>query len=253
VTRTVRDTAAFAAAAERHRTNLRLPTLGSVTAPGTEQLRIGVYVETDGGTPCDAECASAVIDAGKACEELGHHVDHIRGPFERELTDDFVVYWGMAPWALGFIGKALFGKEFDASRMDNWSRRLAEHFSANLLRVPGIIRRLRAFSRTYASLFSRYDVILSPTLGTPPVELGFISPDVPFELAFQRLIPYSSFTAVQNVSGAPAISLPLGKSSTGLPIGIHCAAAFGHDKRLLELAYALEEARPWKHIWDVGA
>jgi amidase len=52
-------------------------------------------------------------------------------------------------------------------------------------------------------------------------------------------------TPVQNVSGAPAMSLPLGRSSEGLPIGVHLAAPFGHERRLLEVALELEEAAPW--------
>jgi amidase len=60
-----------------------------------------------------------------------------------------------------------------------------------------------------------------------------------------RLIRFASMTPVQNVTGEPAISLPLGRTSDGLPIGVHVAAPMGHERRLLELALELEEAAPW--------
>jgi len=62
---------------------------------------------------------------------------------------------------------------------------------------------------------------------------------------FQTLSEYVGYTPLQNVAGAPAMSVPLGMSSGGLPIGIHFSAAKGQEKRLLELAYELEQAQPW--------
>jgi amidase len=68
---------------------------------------------------------------------------------------------------------------------------------------------------------------------------------VEFRTHLVRLIQFASMTPVQNVSGAPAMSLPLGRSAEGLPIGVHLAAPFGHERRLLELALELEQAAPW--------
>jgi len=90
--------------------------------------------------------------------------------------------------------------------------------------------------------------MLNPTLSHPTPEIGYIGPDVPFDEAFERVRQYVSFTPLQNVSGAPAISLPLGFSSNGLPLGLQFSAAFGHEKELLELAFELEEARPCPRI-----
>jgi amidase len=69
--------------------------------------------------------------------------------------------------------------------------------------------------------------------------------DGEFEVVFDRIRSYCPFTPVYNVTGAPAIALPLGKSTAGLPIGVQFAAAHGQDRLLLELALALEEAQPW--------
>jgi len=73
-------------------------------------------------------------------------------------------------------------------------------------------------------------------------------PEVPFAEAFERVRKYVAFTPLQNVSGAPAMFLPLGLSSNGLPLGAQFGAALGHERELLELAFEIEEARPWPII-----
>ena len=86
---------------------------------------------------------------------------------------------------------------------------------------------------------------MNPTLAMPPPELGFIGPDVPFETALERLKWFIPFTPVQNVSGAPAMSLPLAQSKGGLPLGVQFASPMGTERTLLELAVELEQAAPW--------
>ena len=83
---------------------------------------------------------------------------------------------------------------------------------------------------------------MNPTLAMPPPELGFIGPDVPFDTALERLKWFVPFTPVQNISGNPAISLPLAWSESGLPIGIQFESAMGTERTLLELALELEDA-----------
>ncbi len=113
------------------------------------------------------------------------------------------------------------------------------------MKTPFTIGRLKKFSNQYKNIFSDYDILLSPTIPHAPPKIGYIGPEVSFETHFERLREYVSFTPLQNIAGAPAISLPMGFSRNGLPIGIQFAAAYGQEKRLLELAFELEEARPW--------
>jgi Asp-tRNA(Asn)/Glu-tRNA(Gln) amidotransferase A subunit family amidase len=75
----------------------------------------------------------------------------------------------------------------------------------------------------------------SPTLSHVPPKIGYLGPEVGFETHFERIRQYVAFTPLQNAAGAPAISLPLGFSRNGLPIGVQFAAAYGQEKRLLEL------------------
>jgi amidase len=108
-----------------------------------------------------------------------------------------------------------------------------------------MIRGLKQFSNHYENVFSNYDILLSPTLAHAPPKIGYLGPEISFETHFDRLRQYVGFTPLQNIAGAPAISLPMGFSQQGLPIGAQFAAAYGREKRLLELAFEIEAARPW--------
>ena len=72
----------------------------------------------------------------------------------------------------------------------------------------------------------------------------------PYDVLIHRLNQYAAFSPLNNVSGAPAISLPMGVAATGLPIGIQLAGGHGDEKTLLELGFELEQARPWRRIQD---
>ncbi|MCC5297102.1 amidase, partial [Staphylococcus aureus] len=74
---------------------------------------------------------------------------------------------------------------------------------------------------TYADLFTRHDVLLSPTLAHVTPEIGWLSPPVEFDVLRARLLDYVAFTPLCNVAGAPAVSLPAGGAANGLPIGAH--------------------------------
>ena len=95
----------------------------------------------------------------------------------------------------------------------------------------------------------QYDLILTPTLATAPPLLGFMAPDVEPDLLMERMFGFLGYTPLQNLSGTPAISLPLHWSKDGLPIGVMFAADRGREDLLLSLAYQLEQARPWADRW----
>ena len=158
------------------------------------------------------------------------------------MADDFILYWGMMAFSIRFFGPLIIAPGFDRSKLEDWTIKISSHFRKNFLKTPSTIKRLIRFAQTYADIFSTCDILLSPTLSHPTPEIGYIGPDVPFDEAFERVRKYVSFTPQQNVSGAPAISLPLGFSANGLPLGIQFGAAFGRDKELIELAFELEEA-----------
>src|SRR6185295_6176145 len=102
--------------------------------------------------------------------------------------------------------------------------------------------------RAFSKVMGRYDVLLSPTVAEPAPPLGYLAPELPVHTAFARLRSYAPFTPLYNAAGATAISLPLGRSAAGLPIGVQFGAARGHDRMLLELARSIETAQPWEAL-----
>jgi amidase len=249
VTRSVRDTVGFLASAEQSYRNPELPRIGTVDRPGPKGLRIAKLTQRHDGSEAHPDNCAAAEAAARTCEELGHHVESIPSPVTQQMADDFLLYWAMLAAALTHAGRWTVGPGFDRRKLEPLTLGLRTHAVKRAHRIPGAIRRLRAAVEVYDRLFERYDVLLSPTLALPPVPIGYLALDLPFETASRRLLEYCAFTPMQNVTGAPAISLPLGTSGSGLPIGVQFAADVGNERRLLGLALALEEARPWPNVW----
>lgn len=249
VTRSVRDTAAFYAAAEEYYRNPSLPELGQVLSPGKQRLKIGVFVTRVDGSLSDAAVGDATWDAARLCEDLGHHVEEISCPIPEQFMYDFLLLWSLIAFAYKHMGRSMVSRDFQWHKTDNWTKGLAKHFSRNIHRAPFAMHRLRKFHRDYARVFESFDILLSPTTGTVSPKLGHLGPEVDFDKSFERVRQFASFTAGHNVSGAPAISLPMGCAENGVPIGVQFSSAYGQDKRLLELALELEQAKPWRKIW----
>jgi amidase/6-aminohexanoate-cyclic-dimer hydrolase len=132
----------------------------------------------------------------------------------------------LEPITLGFIE---YGKSF--SGMD-YAR------ANNILQSAAI---------TMGQFMADYDLILSPTLAAPPLKLGQIglSPDCDFQTWGQRAALFSPYAQIANMTGQPAMSVPLAMSAEGLPIGIQFLARYGEEAVLLRLAAQLEQAAPW--------
>lgn len=250
LTRSVRDTARFFAAAERYYRNPKLPAIGEVTGPGRRRLKVGLVVDSITGSATDRDTRAAVEDTARLLADLGHHVEEAPIPLKPSFIDDFVTYYGMMAFMVSRFGARLFGPGFQAERLDDLTVGLAGYYRRRLWKTPAVLYRLRRTWKEYADSFQRYDVVLSPVLARTVPELGYLSPTQPFETLIDRLIKYASFTPANNASGSPAISLPLGVSAEGLPVGVQLAAVQGGERTLLELAFELEAARPWRRIQD---
>ncbi|HEY7046947.1 MAG TPA: amidase [Jatrophihabitantaceae bacterium] len=248
LTRTVRDTAAFVAAAEDHWRNPKLPPIGLVEGPARRRLRIGLVLDTVTGAVVDAATRAAVENTAARLEKLGHVVEPVELPVGEQFADDFVLYWGLLAALVARLGKLAFGRSFDASRLDGLTQGLKAHYHHNLRHTPGMLRRLRRTPRAYAQLFRRHELVLSPVLAHVTPRLGHLSPTVPYDVLIERLRDYVAYTPLNNIAGSPAISLPLGRTDAGLPIGVHLAAAHGDERTLLEVAFALEAEQPWPRI-----
>jgi amidase len=250
VTRSVRDTAAFLRESERAYRNLALPPVGDVTGPGRPRLRIALVTNSIGGRVTDAETTAAVEDTARLLESLGHHVE----PLEVDVPDwferDFLLYWSFLALSLTLGGKRFFGRHYDRGLNDDLTKGLAAHAARGSWRLPAAVARLRRSHRISEKFFAEHDVVLTPTLSLTTPEIGWLDPRQSYETVIGRILEWVSFTPLQNATGDPAISLPMGATEGGLPIGVQLFAAPGHDRRLLELAYELEQAQPFARIQD---
>ncbi len=251
VSRSVRDTAAFLAAAETYWRNPKLPPLGLVEGPSGRRLRIGFLLDSPNGVHSDPATRAAVTETVATLERLGHTAEPVELAIDAGFTDDFLTYWGMLSFLLGVTGRTL-GADFDRRRIDGLSRGLRETYLKNWQRTPGVLRRLKRTKEAYATAFRGLDLVLSPVLArtTPPI--GHLSPAVPYPTLIERILTYVAFTPVDNVVGTPSISVPAASATDdGLPIGVMFSGRPGSERKLLEVAFALEADRPFRRIQDL--
>ena len=255
VTRSVRDSAALLDATAGPSPGdpypappQRRPYSAEVTAP-VEELRIALTSVPADGRNADPECVSAVEDTAVLLADLGHDV------FERDLTELTpevgaaigTMYGAGTDWAIKYWIREL-GREPAEEELDPFTRALWGHGQ----KISGgdylmAQTTLQAFTRNVAEAMTDFDLWLSPTLGTLPPKLGTMTstPDEPWrgnEVA-ANLVAFPLVTA--NVTGNPAMSVPLCWTATGLPVGSHFMARFGREDVLFRLASQLEQARPW--------
>lgn len=248
VTRSVRDTAAFYREAERIWRNGKLPAIGDITGLSKRRLKIAVITRSI-NREASPEVTELTLKTAALLEELGHRVEHVETPpIPSYFADDFLLYYGLL--ALGVVrgGRRMFGPSFDRSKLDNLTLGWARYATRNLHRLPLATARLAASRRRSARFFRSYDALLTPTLADETPRVGHLDPTADYQQIIDRLMAWVAFTPLQNATGDPAISLPLAQTAAGLPQGMMFAADLGQEARLLELAYELEEARPWARI-----
>jgi amidase len=217
--------------------------------PPPSPLRIGVLAKGVHGVALAPECAAAVRSMADTLAALGHRVEEAHPAALDEgdaaLTWVTIVAANIAR-SLDDCA-ALLGRPLTADDVEPLTFALAER--GRLVSAPALvaqIERMHAYGRRLCSWFLDFDLLLSPTQGEPPPEIGYLSStrQEPFR-AMQRSAPYGAFTLPFNMSGQPALSLPTSFTATGLPIGTQLAAAYGREDLLLRVAAQIETARPW--------
>jgi amidase len=216
------------------------------------RLRIGLLAHDPGGS-LHPDCVSAVRGAAALLESLGHHVEESHpAALDRpgENVGSFLARWSTTTrLGLLFVGQML-GRELTADDVEPYTWVMAE--MANGVSGVDLARALAAsaaFTRDLAGWWAGgFDLLLTPTLGAVPPRIGELSPELDDADAFRRaltaLVPYTTHF---NVSGQPAISLPLHWNDEGLPIGVQLVADYAREDMLFRVAAQLEAARPWAH------
>ena len=126
---------------------------------------------------------------------------------------------------------------------------LSKKFKSNKLKLPRSLNLLRQVGADTEKLFESYDIIMTPVIAHITPEIGHFSPQLSFDVVSKRAVDFAAYCGLQNITGSPAISLPMGSTQNGMPIAVQLAAPLGLDQRLLELAYELEEAKPWAFLY----
>ena len=251
VTRTVRDSAHFMAAAEAVRpARGGLRPVGLVEGPAARRLRVAVMVDSI-TEPTDDVTRENTLRVAQLLADAGHEVVEEAVPVDPAFADDFALYWALLGLLTSRLGRVLYSRDFDQTLTDPITQGLAGMVPSRWRSVPGAIRRLRQAGPTYHVIFRRYDLVLSPTVGHVTPEIGHLSPDQDFEEVFERLRAYVGFTPAANVSGGPAITVPTGLTEVAggaVPLAAMLSADHGQERTLLEVAYELEAAQPFPRI-----
>jgi amidase len=213
------------------------------------RLRIAVSRASASGALADPECVAAVEDAAKLCRELGHDVVEAPPSYNLRAAEEAIsAIWssGTATWVDGLsaaMGRTPGPELLEASvwATVEYGREVK---AVALQRAFAIMNHI---SRDLGRFFVEHDVLLTPTLPVAPFRLGVLNANAPTTVQewMRRVFSFCAFTVAFNLTGQPAMSVPLHWSAQGLPVGVQFAGRFGDEATLFRLAGQLERARPW--------
>jgi amidase len=212
------------------------------------KLRIAFTASGIAGIEIHPDCSQALRDAVNLCAGLGHQVEEVVPPVDRNLiTQAFMVLWSSGcAWTIDGLAMAMrktpTPDEFEPLTWALYEMGKKQSASSYLLSLTWLQR----IAREIARFFLRYDIWMTPTLAEPPVPLGtFDSPPENPLHGLRRAETFVPFTPICNITGQPAMSVPLFWNSAGRPVGTHFIGRFGDEATLFRLAAQLESARPW--------
>jgi Asp-tRNA(Asn)/Glu-tRNA(Gln) amidotransferase A subunit family amidase len=252
VTRSVRDSAALLDATHG-------PELGSrYVAPAPKgtfleaagrtpgRLRIALQLAPANGTSVDPVCVEAARDAARLCESLGHIVEEAVPDIDGVALGRAMMMVTSTHTAAAFAARGLaLGREMGLDDMEEATAGfVAIGRAATAMDLADADQAFMTAAIAMARFQQTYDLVLTPVLAKPPVELGTISLDQPLAQYGANFGAFCPFTALANQTGQPAMSMPL-YWHDGLPIGVQFAARLGEEALLFSLAHQLEQARPW--------
>ena len=244
LSRTVRDSALLMSIYENPGVNA----IGYVQEPSTKRLKVGLLIDNHFGNAPHADVAASIQATAELLQGLGHHVDEYKFMIDgARMMDEFMSIWTQGPRQARDMITAE-GRD-PSALLEPWTLGLAA--MADERGPTAVQAAIQWLTEALANpaIFGDFDVLLSPVLNTPPAKTGEQSPVAPFDEMYPKVLDYVSYTPLANLAGYSAMSVPLGFSQEGLPIGSHFMAPKGGDALLFGLAYELEQAQPWKGNW----
>jgi amidase len=244
LSRTVRDSAwAFSLESPDAR-----PMVSSISS---QRLRIAVAPRNLLGELPHPDVADAIARTADLCAKLGHEVTDAWPSIDgAAVIETFKTFWGyLAGGTVDFVRAAHPGAPLE-DILEPWTLELAEWgLQLDGEHLERAFAHATQSSAAMSAFFGTHDAILSPVVRTPPPRIGQLAPTRPLAQLMPEMFDYVSYTPLHNLTGHPAISLPLFVSRDGLPIGSMFAAARGREDLLLSLAYELERECPWADRW----
>ena len=212
------------------------------------RLRIGWTARPTIDAPVDPECVVAVREAADLLASLGHEVDEAAPEFDGEV----IVNPLLDVWAVGNLEDARFceqvlGRPLEPDELEVTTWELVEHGrTRSAIDLAEAVAAFGRASRAIGPFFETYDVWLTPTLARLPERLGVLNRSYGGALAWQRMdSSFNPWNPIANITGRPAMSLPLHQTVDNIPVGVLATGRYGDEATLFRLAAQLEAVRPW--------
>lgn len=212
------------------------------------RLRVGVLDRPGVDGYLDhPQCREAVANAARLLESLGHHVEESAPPamFEEELVRHFGAIIAADTEAAFRAFEMSLGRRIGDDEIE--PRNAAYRRTGKALGAVAYLQSrawIGLWARRMAYWWTEYDLLLTPTLGAPPPELGWFTAEGPAHEG-QRIVSFIPYTSQFNMTGQPAVTLPLHWTPEGLPVGVQLVAAYGREDLLVRVASQIEQAAPW--------
>lgn len=214
-------------------------------SPG--RLRIALTTVPLTGTPAHPDCLAAARDAADLLTTLGHEVVEAAPALDGEmLWKHFIAVWtGGVTWTVRAMSQIL-GRTPAEWEIEPITR--AYEIMGRKITAADYLAAIQYFqftARQVAEFMKEYDVLLTPTLASPPLPLGSFSPTPEDPVAGAASAAFTPFTPLSNATGQPSMTVPLFWNGSGMPVGTHFTGRYGDEATLFRLAAQLEQARPW--------
>ena len=257
VSRSVRDSAAMLDATagpdvgERHMLPKQSLSFLEASRRDPKRLRIAFSTSSPAGAPeLHQDCKRAILKAAKLCEDLGHEVVEAAPDITHEES---CAVWrdAAAPFLASVVGEfcQATGRVVGKDNFEATSQALYEYgLQMRAVDLVDVLNLINAVSRKLGKFFQSYDLWLTTVMTSPPPRLGVLNANEEGLSAdgwIKKIMDVAAFCPMFNISGQPAMSVPLHWTDDGLPVGVQFAARFAEEETLFALAGQLERAQPW--------
>jgi amidase len=211
------------------------------------KLRIAWTAKAPNGAIIDPECLRVLTDTANLCADLGHHVEECNPEVDADAIVPTFLTIASANTVVNFSSHPVTGRpaqEDEVERITWLTAKMGEKTSApDYVRATQTAHRL---GRQMAAFHTKWDVLLTPGLSTPPAKLGWLDMMMDdLEEYWRRVFTFSPFTVWFNITGQPGLMLPIAQSNEGVPLAVQLVGRYGDEATLFRLGSQLEEARPW--------